>query len=393
MDTHSRDYDEDRKRLDSMNPAQWIASSKRIHGEKETLEKKLQPKDPELLREWTGLDKGFQENLQIVKKKIQWFKALLDKIQIKLNDKLGFHDQHAKELLQSMLETFESKLASFKLSMRTDYDRLEESEQMLSHELHMLNENISLNMMNDNLAASPRETPAEKAVRQKQTQQRLQEEVEQKAAIGEIDRELTALGKTGGWDPRDHDAFLRTWNATFAGLDLVQKTPSPDEEHDSFHVNLSSVQQKLLLRRLEHDVFGKLKSDLEEHVVWYCKVLQLQAKKKQLLNDWRKAQWARKRNQDNELLVAEHLVRGKELLELVNVDDEDDDKMRDEEEKRIQAKQRIEKWKNDRVKQKEQEDLQKKQQSVKEQRAAVEEVRKIQMIATILHSLTKIAVL
>lgn len=375
MDTHSREYEEDRRRLDGMNPAQWISSSKRIHGEKEAMEKKLQPKDPELLREWNSLDKGYQENFQQVKKKVQWFKVLLDKIQVKLSDKIGFHDHHAKEVLQNMLETFESKLAAFKLTMRTDYDRLEENEQMLSHELHMLNENISMNMLNDNLPPSPRESPGEKAVRQKQNQQRLQEEVEQKAAIGEIDRELTALGKTGGWDPRDHDAFLRTWNATFAGLDLVQRVPSPDEEHDTYQVNLSAVQQKLLLRRLEHDVFGKLKAELESHVEWYCKVLELQAKKKQLLNDWRKAQWARKRNQDHELLVSEHLVRGKELLELVNVEEEDDDeKLREEEEKRIQAKQRIEKWKNDRVKQKEQEELQKRQQMVREQRAAAEEV-------------------
>src|SRR5690349_11772360 len=41
---------------------------------------------------------------------------------------------------------------------------------------------------------------------------RAKEAIQRQAQIGAIDRKIAALGgRTGGWDSRDHDAFLRLW--------------------------------------------------------------------------------------------------------------------------------------------------------------------------------------
>ena len=388
-------YDEEKRKYECMNPQQWAASAKRLVNERDTIEKKIQPKDMSLVAQWNALDKGRQDNLELTSKKIKWFKFHLDKILVRLHDQLNnggmlgeYYDQAAaKENLQEMLENFESKLSSFKASMRTEFDRLDEQERTLTDEIVQIQCDIIDNPFDDVLPTdcghvhtTHGEHQAEllKKTQQQikqQQQQRMQEDVEHKAAIGEIDRDLAALGKHGGWDVRDHDVFLRTWNVFFGNNELVKRIENVETNSARFVFSITPVQERQLFRKLEHDVFAKSAEELKEHVQWYGKTLELLAKKKRLLSDWKTAQNNRRKTMNNEILVAEQLATA---VELENDEEEDQcnpEKSKEEEEKRMQAKSRIAKWKQDRMKQQQEEESQKRQQAAKKQKEAADEVR------------------
>jgi hypothetical protein len=388
-------YDEEKRKYECMNPQQWAASAKRLINERDTIEKKILHKDMELIREWNNLDKGRQENMAATSKKIKWFKFHLDKILVRLHDQLNnggvlgeYYDQNAaKENLQEMLESFESKLSAFKEKMRMEFDELDREERQLTTDivgLHNKIENPVSDTQPDDVGhvhISHGEHQAEllkktqQQIRQQQ-QQRMQEDVEHKAAIGEIDRELASLGKHGGWDVRDHDVFLRTWNIFFGNNELVKRFEDAETKEVTFVFSITAVQEKQLFRKLEHDVFAKSADELKEHVSWYGKTLELLAKKKRLLSDWKIAQNNRKRSMNNEILMEEQLATAVEIetLNTVKQEDQDDKAKGEEEEKRMQAKSRIAKWKQDRLKQQQEEEMQKRQLAAKKQKEAADEV-------------------
>lgn len=407
-------YDEEKRKYECMNPQQWAASAKRLINERDTIEKKILHKDTELIRDWNAYDKGRQENLTITSKKIKWFKFHLDKILVRLHDQLNnggmlgeYYDQvAAKENLQEMLENFESKLSSFKGMMRAEFDVLDEQERRLTEEIVQLHNKIIENPVLDampqdvgHVHTTHGEHQAEllKKTQQQlkqQQQQRMQEDVEHKAAIGEIDRELAALGKHGGWDVRDHDVFLRTWNVFFGNNELVRRAETSGETKEvNFIFSITPVQERQLYRKLEHDVFAKSADELKEHVQWYGKTLELLAKKKQLLSDWKTAQNNRKRSINHEILVEEQLATAVELEVLKQVEEDDKDLAQkakeEEEEKRMQAKSRIAKWKQDRLKQQEEEEQLKRQQTAKKQKEAADEVSsRLKLVTTCFYLLS-----
>ncbi len=75
------------------------------------------------------------------------------------------------------------------------------------------------------------------------------------------------MGKTGTWDPRDHDTFIRVWNSLlevhelqsiFDGLpaDCLPEIPLPPG------------QRSAVVKKAVQTVPGKKSSDVEEHISW-----------------------------------------------------------------------------------------------------------------------------
>ena len=178
------------------SPIKWISASKRIVGEGDIAQKKAElavKMDRELLRDWTNFDRDRNDYLQLVKKKIKSFKVSLDGIRNKLTDKPQFYDKPVQDNLEQLLENFESKIAAFKLNMKTEFDQLETNEATLLRDIYRVDQMISQieeeETHHSNAPMSP-ERDAAYRLRMQQNQQRLEEDREHKAAVGEIDRQV-----------------------------------------------------------------------------------------------------------------------------------------------------------------------------------------------------------
>lgn len=190
---------------------------------------------------------------------------------------------------------------------------------------------------------------------------------------------MATLGRFGGWDPRDHEVFTRVWNSLFSNMNIVvlksrnsprpvegdEEVPEVDHEASSddqieFVVQLTNSHRNTLLKKLSDVVFGKNREELLEHVVFYCKVLELTSLKKYLLGEWKKLQNNRRKSLNHDYLVEESLEDAF-IDEEINGAQEDavteEQKLREAEEKRIHAKQRIAKWKQDKIKQQQEEEV------------------------------------
>jgi hypothetical protein len=232
--------------------------------------------------------------------------------------------------------------------------------------------------------------------------------------------QLSSLGKCGGWDSRDHDAFVRIWNSTLAGTEVIRRvlrhsngeTEEVSQEQElvqelenasdpatddptarkekanrdllAYEVQISSTQRAQLVKKMEFHVLGKSKEELLDHIDWHGKVLVLTARKKQLLAEWRKAQAQHRRMINAEIVAAEQAAeKGKAETEL---DEEhfakEEAKARKIDELRITAKIRVMKWKADRQKAGEQEKMERQKQLERELREAAEEVSSLCIEAT-----------
>lgn len=183
------------------------------------------------------------------------------------------------------------------------------------------------------------------------------------------------LGRIGGWDPRDHDAFLRVWNGMFGTNDVLQSQASAAENNNNNHaeegmespaavLNLTTAQRQQLLKKLEFHVIGKNKDELTEHVEWYGKTLDLQARKKTLVNDWKRNQANRRKSMLEEVLVSEDLLPvGDESTPAANDMDSNNGNnsngAQESTEKRAATKEKITQWRQAREQQKQQEKVKK----------------------------------
>eukprot|EP00599_Poterioochromonas_sp_BG-1_P006502 CAMPEP_0173149936 /NCGR_PEP_ID=MMETSP1105-20130129/10638_1 /TAXON_ID=2985 /ORGANISM="Ochromonas sp., Strain BG-1" /LENGTH=578 /DNA_ID=CAMNT_0014064929 /DNA_START=42 /DNA_END=1778 /DNA_ORIENTATION=- len=366
------------------SPVKWISASKRIYGESEIAEKKAElsvKNDRELLRDWTNLDRERNDYLTTIKKKINTFKVGLDHIRNKLHDKPLFYDKPTQDNLEQLLENYENKIASFKLVMKNEFDQLENSEELLLKDIYRVDQLIlsieeeEKELKDNNQLLSPESNRLKVLQQQQQNQQRLEEDMEFKAAVGEADRELAALGRFGNWDPRDHDAFLRVWNGYFGSLELVHY------EHNEWIFTMSQTQLHNLLKKLEFNVFGKTLDELKEHIEWYSQVLKLLAKKKKLLSDWKRIQVIRKKFATQEAAASEQILLS--ISKSKSRDSNDglskDEKNKEMDEKRLNAKMRIAKWKNDKAREQEQLKIEENERLANEQKRSQEERKRRQM--------------
>jgi hypothetical protein len=377
------------------SPIKWMSASKRIHGERDIAEKKAElcvKNDRDLIRDWNISERERGDYLTNIKKKIHTFKVSLDAIKSRVTDKPinpyeKSHHQQTKENenLELLLETFESKVASFKLLMKTEFDSLEQNEELLIRDINRVDHMIS-NIITEESASSfsshghgngglahmnNDSSSIDNRVNKLKLQQQQQEDMEHKAAIGEIDRELIMLGKVGGWDIRDHDAFLRVWNGYFGSNEIIKY------ENNEYTIAISNSQFNHLLKKLEFNVFGKTLDELKEHIDWYTSMLKLLSKKKKLINDWKKIQNIRKRFATQEAVASEQIMLA--ISKSSSRDSRDgllyDNKIKEHEEKRQNAKVRIAQWKSTKAKETVQQKLEEEEKAVTTHKQSQEEVR------------------
>ncbi len=180
------------------SPAKWVIAAKRSYAEYDVAEKILsqsQLKDKDLKREWEIIERERVDSQNQVIRRLQIFKNLVDQIKMKITDQPLPYDKPSKETLASLLEQFEGKLANFKLNMRMEFDKFEEEEQTLTHEVTRVDalvESILAEEMQHLLVGGEVMNPAAVPNKDKwkQQKQRQQEDLEHKAAIGEIDKEV-----------------------------------------------------------------------------------------------------------------------------------------------------------------------------------------------------------
>lgn len=327
--------------------------------------------EPETLRELKGILKEREDFVQGIRKRVDYFQGLLVKIHFKLGDAVnhslnnpyqnwskaqtvnGILDRQTRDSLQQLLEAFESRLSNFRLTMRTDFDRLENAEQELTAELSRVDELVEeiemecIGRSEDVNAVGERERKQSNVSSAKEKQDRLEQEMQHKAAIGEIDRELARIGRFGNWDVRDHDAFIRVWNHVLTGIDLLAGVT----EDTDIQVHLSSSQNAALMKKLRMDVFAKNEEELAQHVQWYCRFMELTHRKKLALSRWRRTLASRRHRQQGAMAAdnlpdAPEIISADDLLDQMNAGEIS--KGREAQEKRHAAKQRLAKWKMER---------------------------------------------
>lgn len=276
----------------------WVSTGKRLNAETDGAEKKIVsfiPKELEVAREHQQLEKHRGEHKAHIIKQVAWFRNTLDTIQMKLDEKVSYNERQTKVLLQQMLENFEGRLSSFKLVMRGEFDRLEDEERTLTMEIAHLEQNLMAYTSSAHIPeVNDEEEEKKRDMQVQKNQQRLSDDVAHKAAIGEVDRELATLGRCGDWDPRDHDAFVRVWNSTLAGSEVVHRAvhhtdasehgrqeadhdqAGPETLHEDAHSNavmvyevqINPTQKAQLVKKMEFHVLGKKRDEILSHIEW-----------------------------------------------------------------------------------------------------------------------------
>jgi len=168
--------------------------------------------DDEFSKDRRDLLRFREEYLAKTQKRLQSFKAALGPIKERLDDICS--GRAGADVIQPLLESYEKKLTEFKISMRDEFVELENEEVTLSRELQVIASRMEGWMSATDGGPRPDEVErlAEVKGRKEASERRLTDELERQAKIGAIDKQLVTLGgRTGGWDSRDHDAFIRVW--------------------------------------------------------------------------------------------------------------------------------------------------------------------------------------
>ena len=227
--------------------------------------------------------------LHLIQKRLQGFKTSLKNIDNRLKSaREQKHGVYDPQDLQKYLESFESKLTSYKSSMRAEYDTLKNEEDRLAADVAAMTakiedweNNSDLKGHENHVSSAEQESKSSQRAR---IQDRYEKQVELQSKIGAIDRQLASLGGMyGGWDSRDHDAFVRSW---------VQSTSASAHQGA-----LNATQRRVLMKRIIANVPVKTEEELDAHVDWYIAHLELSSQKKVLLDEWkasRRVEQARK---------------------------------------------------------------------------------------------------
>ena len=133
------------------------------------------------------------------------------------------------------------------------------------------------------------------------------------------------------------------------------------------------------MKKLEFNVFGKTLDELKEHIDWFLSTLKINFKKKKLINEWKKVQSIRKKFATQEAVASEQLLIAISKSSSMDSDGLDETKKKENEEKRLHAKIRIAKWKNDKQRELEQQKLEEDERLAIEGKKAQEERKRRQM--------------
>lgn len=264
--------------------AAWVKNSQRLSNEFEVLDKKKSTcpllKDKDLRRHLLDLSKSTEDSKRGTWKNIHEIRGMYGHVRNVL-DKLDAENTDLSNKTLTMLENFEEKLTSFKFVMRSEFDSLLVQEKGLLKDISNLTNDIDEwdnpnSISNDN---------ALQAAKQEKNRERQTRDIERISVIGAIDRKITAIGRYGKWDSRDHDVFLKVWSQV---IDKEHQNFDEDMTDKKDSVQLSPSQRSMILRKINICALGKPQVEMEEHLNWYLQYMYLTLYKKKLVNEWKK---------------------------------------------------------------------------------------------------------
>jgi hypothetical protein len=251
--------------------------------------------------------------------------------------------------------------------MRQEFIDLESNESLLYNELNIFLEKLDKwDDSNDN--TNDTNTTIKNDIKKKQIADRYNNDINKQAEIGLIDRQLSSLGRCGGWDNMEHDVFIRIWFQLNCNTKIIKQIKNKDQDNSmilSVPIEVYTIPSSIknsILRKGAQLIPGKSIDDTDAHINWYLEYLELTARKKAVLSKWKENKF-----QENEKDTSiEELTEDKPIVNEL-----------DEAEKAA-LRARISKWKSDKVEQQKQEELAQKKKKRQDELQQVEERRKKQ---------------
>lgn len=170
--------------MQNFTKASWLANAKRIVIEAEALERKTTKTD-ELKHEAEELARSRNDSKAATAKRVHGIRAVL----VDLQGKIQNGSWQNSSALRNQLETFESKLTSFKMLMRADYDSLEVTAGTLESDIS----NLVTDMESWDVPTTEAGPTKENAVdpdAQRRINERNKVDMERRGFIGGIDRKV-----------------------------------------------------------------------------------------------------------------------------------------------------------------------------------------------------------
>jgi len=286
--------------LTNMND--WIDNGARLTLEANRMEKKFAPSiNDEGYREYHASAVARDQTNQKKLKQISHFQASLKNIASTLRNMEN--EKFDCVYFQNLLEKFESKLSFFKSTMAKEYEELAKSEQVLFGDLETLDEHVARVMTQPSTSfAAGGITSAAHARKLEEVKNRNDKISAHKAEIGSIERKLNALGnRLGGWDPRDHDIFIRVWTQCVGPIAGASSSTGGDEDEERNDDESNSMESRkkavldlgsklayVLRKRLIQAIQMKSEEEIEEHLLWFVEVEALLRRKKEILSVWKR---------------------------------------------------------------------------------------------------------
>lgn len=225
--------------------------------------------DDEFQSSWKEMERRGEAANRATRKSLAGFKLDVKAIKTK---QTGTVDPASIAVL---LENFESKLSSYKSSMRKDFDMLVDAFATTEEDLRQCLERSTITGVGASCGVTSQgddsfDSGNSSLQQKKARKQELDKNLQMQTQVGLIDRQILELGgRYGKWDPRDHDVFMRIWNQN----PVVSKTSHPKR---------STVCKKLVTL-----LSDKTDVECEEHYNWFILYNELLEKKKKILHEWR----------------------------------------------------------------------------------------------------------
>jgi hypothetical protein len=168
------------------NKLGWISAYKRNISEVETTERKIfsSIKDEEIQNYLFELNRNRNESKNQTIKRVEGLRAIYYDIISKLQES---HLPVDHQNFQLYLESFETKLSAFKLSMRNEFDIFEETETNLTDDINQFNSYVETW---SNVSEISKINEVKSAAQKKRLQERQIRDLERKAIIGGMDKKV-----------------------------------------------------------------------------------------------------------------------------------------------------------------------------------------------------------
>lgn len=262
----------------------WISTKAKQSKELDRLDNQFSSyitSNDDFLQDFRSLNSCRVTTTTSIYKKLIGFQSSLQSIRERLRD-INIH-KNKPETIQTMLESFENRLISYKNSMRGEFEDMYVEEAMLTKDIQTMMSKVEAWDSSSSSSSSNTNAEAESNKRNNQSQlaDRYKRDMERQSEIGLIDKQLANLGgRAGGWDTRDHDSFLRVWSQLAYSLIVA---------NDPLAYSITDEQRNTLIRKLSLLVVGKNTEELDEHINKYLLIKALTDKKKAVLSRWKES--------------------------------------------------------------------------------------------------------